>query len=148
MFAKVFWPLFVPLTVYLAEPEPGRRRALLPFIAVGLVVAAYFAWSVSSHTLQAMIGDGHIVYAGEPEAPAILQLAYFVVTGITALLYSYRTLRLFALIVLAGSLVSYLFYWEAFSSVWCYFAAAASAVLVFHFEHVRYMRRIEEGAAD
>jgi hypothetical protein len=40
-----------------------------------------------------------------------------------------------------GSVISYVFYWEAFSSVWCFFAAAASAVIVFHFERVRLLRR-------
>jgi hypothetical protein len=30
--------------------------------------------------------------------------------------------------------VAYVLYWEAFVSVWCFFAAAASAVILWHFE--------------
>jgi hypothetical protein len=139
--AKVLWPAFVPLAVFLVEPDRRRRQALLGFVGVGVAVALYFVWSVASHTVTSRIGDNHIVYGGEPVAPLGIQLAYFVVTGLTATLSSFRTLRVFAGIVLVGSVISYVFYWEAFSSVWCFFAAAASAVIVFHFERVRLLRR-------
>ena len=36
-----------------------------------------------------------------------------------------------------SALVSYFYYWEAFSSIWCFFAAGASVVIVLHFERVR-----------
>ncbi len=41
---------------------------------------------------------------------------------------------------LIGSLVAYIFYWEAFQSVWCYFAAAGSLVILGHFEWSRRRR--------
>jgi hypothetical protein len=39
-----------------------------------------------------------------------------------------------------GSIVAYAFYWEAFLSVWCFFAAAGSVVILAHFEHARRTR--------
>ena len=39
--------------------------------------------------------------------------------------------------LLTGSLVAYLFYWQAFQSVWCFFAAGGSVVILGHFEHSR-----------
>jgi len=37
----------------------------------------------------------------------------------------------------AGLVVAYAFYWEAFISVWCFFAAAASVAILCHFEWLR-----------
>lgn len=140
-FAKVFWPVTVPAAVYLVETDRHRRRLLAAVLAAGVVVASYFAWSILSHPVSAKIGHGHIVYTGEPLPPLAFAVAYFVVTGLTATLSSFQTLRAFAQIVLAGSLVSYLFYWEAFSSVWCFFAAAASVTIIIHFEQARHVPR-------
>jgi hypothetical protein len=44
------------------------------------------------------------------------------------------------LVVAIGSVVAWLFYAEAFVSVWCFFAATASVVILGHFEHLRRRR--------
>jgi hypothetical protein len=141
LFAKVFWPVVVPAAVYLVETDQRRRRMLAIVLAAGAVVASYFAWSILNHRVSAQIGHGHIVYTGEPLPPLAMAVAYFAVTGLTATLSSFWTLRAFAHVVLAGSLVSYVFYWEAFSSVWCFFAAVASVIIVVHFEQARHLPR-------
>ncbi len=66
-----------------------------------------------------------------------LATAYLVATGVSGLLSSRRTLVVLGAIILVGSAVAYAFYWEAFVSVWCFFAAAASAVILCHFEWSR-----------
>jgi hypothetical protein len=48
--------------------------------------------------------------------------------------------------VLAGSALAYVFYWEAFVSVWCFFAAAASVVILLHFERSRRARLRRAGS--
>ena len=45
-----------------------------------------------------------------------------------------RAVAALGLLVLVGSVAAYAFYWEAFVSVWCFFAAAASLVILGHFE--------------
>jgi len=52
-------------------------------------------------------------------------------------LSSHRTVTTLGFILLVGSVVAYVFYWEAFVSVWCFFAATASGVILFHFEAAR-----------
>lgn len=137
LFAKVLWPALVPAAARLVEPSPPRRAMIAVCLAMGLVVGLYFLWSVLTHSVTADIGHNHIVYSGEPPAPLPIRLAYFVVVGLPAILSSFQTLRLLAAIVFVGSVISYIFYWEAFSSVWCFFAAAASAVIAFHFVQAR-----------
>jgi hypothetical protein len=141
LFAKLFWPIFAPLAVLLAEPEPWRRRAMAACLAFGVAVALFFLWSFTVDSHASQIVGRHIVYSQTRGTPAIVGLAYLLATGITPALSSHRFLKRFAAIVIVGSLVSFLFYWEAFVSVWCFFATAVSAVLVLHFDRARATRR-------
>ena len=144
LFAKVLWPTLVPMATVLVEPDLRRRRLMLVLLAAGAAVGGYFLWSILTFGASARIGLGHIVYGGEPQAPVAVQVAYFAVTCLTALLSSFPAVRWFAGIVIVGSLTSYHVYWEAFSSVWCFFAAAASAVIVFHFRQVRRLPQVAQ----
>jgi hypothetical protein len=56
------------------------------------------------------------------------------------MLSSQRTVAMLGAIVSIGSIVAWLFYAEAFVSVWYFFAAAASVVILAHFERARRRR--------
>lgn len=60
-------------------------------------------------------------------------------------LSSRRTILVLGAVTGAGCVVAYLFHRQAFLSVWCFFAAAGSVVILAHFELVR--RRILQAAA-
>jgi len=53
------------------------------------------------------------------------------------MLSSWRTVAMPGAIVMAGCITAYILYWEAFASVWCFFAAGASVVILGHFEQSR-----------
>jgi hypothetical protein len=55
------------------------------------------------------------------------------------LLSSHRALFVLGVILVLGLAASLFFFYEALVSVWCFFAAAASIVLVFHFVTGRHM---------
>ena len=148
LIALVLWPVYVPLAVLLIEPNWWRRRVMCLCLAIGTGIGAYLLWSVLSGSYGAAILGGHIVYAREPrysDAVAIT-LAYFAATGLPMMLSSHRTVVGLGAIILVGSTVAYLFYWEAFVSVWCFFAAAASIVILCHFEGARRHRLRIAGA--
>lgn len=140
IFALVFWPAFSPFVSWLIEPDRRRARLILLPLAVGWSVAAYLFWSLATGVHGASIVGGHIVYDNNPGAPAAVGLLYLAATAGGPALSSLRAVQLLAAIVLLGSLVAYFVYYEAFVSVWCFFAAAASAVIVTHFERVRAAR--------
>jgi hypothetical protein len=137
----VFWPIFGPYAVLLIEPEALRRRLLGGCLAIGVGVAGYSLWYGLSSSPTASIMDGHIVYSGEPGLSHAIALLYLVATGMAPLLSSHRIVSLFGTVVVLGNFVTYAFYWEAFISVWCFFAALGSAVILAHFESVRRMQR-------
>jgi hypothetical protein len=139
-FAESFWPVYAPLAVLLIEPSKPRRRLMALCVLVGLGVAGYFLWSILMHAHAARILDGHIVYVTENKVSQPVGAAYMVATGFAVALSSYRMVVMLAAIVLVGSATAYVLYWEAFVSVWCFFAAAASVVVLFHFEQVHRRR--------
>lgn len=141
LFAKVVWPVLIPLAVTLAEPVPSRRRVMAVLSISGSLTGAFFLWSLLVHAHGAVIASGHISYSSEPFLPLIVNVMYVTATCCTPLQSSYASLKLLGAIVTVGSLVTYVFYWEAFTSVWCFFAAAASCVIVYHFEKVRQTRQ-------
>lgn len=60
-----------------------------------------------------------------------------VCAGLPLLLSSHKVVVWLGAVVLVGCVTANLFYWAAFASVWCFFAAVASAMLLFHFEQAR-----------
>ena len=101
-----------------------RRRRLSPI-------------EILAQSHAARLVDGHIVYVTEKKHSAAFGLAYLAATGLPLVLSSQRAVAALGVIVLIGCATAYALYWEALVSVWCFFAAAASVVIFFHFEAVR-----------
>jgi hypothetical protein len=139
-FAQVFWPLYAPGAALLVEPNQRRRRLMTPLLAVGGAVSVYLLWSDLSHPLGSSILNCHIVYVTGNPVSANLSLLYVAAVSLPLLLSSQRTLVVLGAIVLIGCVTSYYVYREAFLSVWCFFAAAGSAVIMAHFEGARRRR--------
>lgn len=141
LFAEVPWPIYAPVAVWLVEPNATRRKAMLICIGLGVGVSLYLLWWIVTHSHAAGLADGHIDYVTEARHSGALGVAYLVATCLAMLLSSRRTLVLLGVIVLIGSVAALFFYWEAFTeaftSVWCFFAAAASVVIIGHFEYER-----------
>jgi hypothetical protein len=139
-FAQVFWPVFAPAVPLLIEPVAWRRRIMLACLLLGAAVGAYLFWSIVNRSHGAIVLDGHIVYATKYEHAELIGAAYLAATGLPLLLSSRRAVLALGVIVILGSIVAYVFYWEAFISVWCFFAAVASAAILLHFERAHRAR--------
>ena len=139
VFAQVFWPIYAPFAVVLLEPNQRRRQVMLGYLAVGIGVGGWCLWSLLSHSHShaAVIRDGHVIYVTEPRHSNGLAPAYLAATCLPPALSSRRTVATLGAIVMVGCVVAYVLYWEAFASVWCFFAAAASGVILGHFEQSR-----------
>lgn len=136
-FAQVFWPVYVPITAALIEPNERRRKLIFVCVALGLGVGAFFLWPLVTQHHSALIMHDHIVYVTEYRYSDAVALTYLAAASLPLLVSSQRTVFALGAVILAGSVVAYVFYWEAFVSVWCFFAAGASVVLLWHFEWSR-----------
>lgn len=133
VFAKVLWPAYAPLAAGLVEPDPVRRRAMLALAVGGVAVGAYFLSDIVANERDAWILGGHIVYDSQPEVSWSFGAVYLLATCGAPLLSSHPAIRALGAVVLAGALVTWVFYWQAYSSVWCFFAALASGLCFYHF---------------
>jgi hypothetical protein len=139
-FADVFWPIYAPAAVLLIEPNATRRRFMRLCLAAGLGVAAYLLFLIVARSPSAHIQDEHMVYVIDNQHPFLVGFSYLAATGLPLMLSSQRTVALLGAIVLVGSAIAFVAYWEAFVSVWCFFAAAASVAVLGHFEWARQRR--------
>ncbi len=114
---------------------------MLLCLAVGLGVGGYMLWSFIAQPHSAAIVDDHIIYVTEHKRSAAIAFSYLAATSLPLFLSSQRMMLTLGVIILVGSGAAYLLYWEAFVSVWCFFAAAASIVILGHFEWSRRHRR-------
>jgi len=143
-YAEIFWPVFAPLAALLIEPERLRRRLILACLAVGVVLSAYLLVKMIGNPYTASAAIGHIVYSNGATYPTGIEVPYVAATTISLLLSSHRMIQLLALVILAGFGVAYVSFHASYISVWCFFAALASA-LVYWF--VRRDRRPGQGRA-
>lgn len=132
LFAKVLWPVYAPLTALLIEPDNRRRSAMYFILAGGAVAGAYFLYWIGLSSHEVGILDGHIVYRSPSSPPLTITIMYMLATCGALIISSHAAVRLFGVIVSAGAAITFAFYWQAFSSVWCFFAAAGSVVLLRH----------------
>jgi hypothetical protein len=140
LFAEVFWPIYGPLALLLIEPNQRRRQLMLLCLVAGISVGAYLLWFILKGPYGATISDGHIVYATEYVHSDTIPLAYLAATTLPLFLSSQRIMTALGVIILVGSAFAYMIYREAFVSVWCFFAAAASIVILYHFQWSRTQR--------
>jgi len=144
LLALVFWPIYAPLSALAVEADAKRRRWITVCLAGGIAVAAYFLGSLGTEPRTATIDGAHIVYSADPALPGVIRVLYPIATCFSLMLSSHRSIRLLGAVIFLGSVVAYWVYWNAFASVWCFFAAAASGLILFHFESAR--RRAGVGA--
>lgn len=135
--AKALWPVYAPMAVMLAEPRPERRRLMEICLVAGAALSANLLAGLAVYHQSATLHVGHIRYATEQAIPFWTFLLYAVVVCTPLMASSHRAIRLFGAIVFAGGIAGALGYAFEFVSVWCFFAAVASGVLVAHFEGQR-----------
>ncbi len=133
IFALVLWPIYSALAVLSIEPDNWRRVVLTGIAVSGCLLSVYLLGALVNDPPVAVIRGHSIAYPSDVSPFSWLQMPYLLCTCGPSLLSSHKTIRAFGLIVLLGFSVSaYAYYW-AFISVWCFFAAAGSSVLYFHF---------------
>lgn len=133
IFAQIVWPLFMPVCAWKFEHRPGRRKAIAATFLAGCALSVYIISSLLQHAPAATALAHHIHY----ELYFALAhkwyygLVYFVPAVLSLLLSSQRSLRWLGGLLLASYVCArLLFHWYVIS-VWCFFAAALSLLILF-----------------
>jgi uncharacterized protein DUF6629 len=133
IFAFIVWPVFIPIAVYLAEKNKKRRMFLKVHIGVGLVVGAYLMMILLNNPIEVTIIEHSVRYLMEVPLMYYWALAYlFAVCG-SALISSHKMIAYFGFVSFLAYWISYYFYIDVFTSVWCFMSAILSLLIYAHF---------------
>ena len=132
--AYVMWPILGPLAGWLMEPNGPRKKIFAAFLAAGLAVGGYLAYAAVMHPqvpIQAHEWGGHLHYLNDFAYMPRIEILYFITASIPLLFSTNRTAVMFAVVLSAAFIATWLTYnVKVLPSVWCFYAAIGSAVVV------------------
>jgi hypothetical protein len=147
LYAQGLLPFLLPLSVWLFEPTATRRRAMLPFVAIGTVTSLYMLWALMTYPLEISVRGNSIVYVNQGTNYTTLAIAYVIATCGSLFFSKVRDMVIFGLANLAILLTVMAVKRYAFTSLWCAYAAVASVVILAYFWKSRFTRPFRYGEA-
>jgi hypothetical protein len=131
LFAQIVWPLWVPVSVAILEPDIKRKKILTLLIGVGLLVAAYFAHRLWTYGVHPNIDGHHVAYKQfyRDSLNHVADVLYGLATLVPIFLSKVKRMWMFGLTVLTAYVVTYIFYVNYILSVWCFFSAIMSVLI-------------------
>lgn len=135
-FALWFWQFWVPIATAAVEPPGARRRTFIAIGLLGLLLgAAGYAEAVEVGRGEVRVIHNSIRYVFPDHigglANSVWGIAYVVVVSAPPLLSNNPRIRGFGVALLLSAAFSHYIFMYAFSSVWCFFAAALSVYLAY-----------------
>lgn len=122
-------PALVPIAVTLIAP-PDRRRLMLPFVGLGLAVAAVLLWSVLDGPITVVPHEHALEYEAGVPAGLLVAVLYVVAVIGPPLLHGNRFVVAFGVVNLVGLTIVAIAYVDAFASLWCVYAAVSSVLIL------------------
>ena len=133
LFSHVLWPVYVPIAVSLLEPISWRRRVLVWIALAGGAVGLFLLYFLVTLPIVAQVEGHHIAYKS-PHFYAVTVMALYVLgTCVSSMFSSYGSVRWFGVVSLLSFGAASVFYAAWFISVWCFFAAVLSSIILLHF---------------
>ncbi len=134
-FALAWWPVYVPLTVYILERDAIRKKLMLLFLAGGsLFAVVQYGIFLYRHEAAHIVNQCIYYHIQTPWSPFFVVL-YGLATVGAGLFSTKRTIQIFSLFIGFFAMISWRYYTTTFASVWCFFAATLSFMLWFHFAY-------------
>ncbi|HTM68277.1 MAG TPA: DUF6629 family protein [Candidatus Binatia bacterium] len=132
MFSHVLWPIYVPVAVRMIEPGRQRKKFLNWFILLGVSISIYILYYVFTGPVTSTLGARGIWYEIPFPNFVVVPLAYVFATCGSCFFSRHKFVRVFGMALFASLIIAYWFYQEAFTSVWCFFAAILSFIVIAH----------------
>jgi hypothetical protein len=113
---------------------------MLAFAILGAGLALYILWGLIAYPLQVSAHGHGIVYFNQISTTTLVAMLYVTATCGALFFSGFRPLVLLGLLNLVGLLVVMLVKRYEFTSLWCAYAAAVSAIIYFFFRRSRGVR--------
>jgi len=145
LFSHILWPAYIPIAVLLLETVGWRRGALGALVGTGIALSAWLLGAIAADGIASRAVGKHIEYETGHVFSHGTAAVYALATVVSLLISSSPTVRLFGVLSLLSGMAAYWFYATSFVSVWCYFAALLSVVVLLHFK-LRWKTRLPASA--
>jgi hypothetical protein len=139
IFAQVIWPFWIPLSFLLIERAPKRRKILRYLLAGGIIGSLFLTYRLVFYTAVAHIDGCHIAYhIGSTKMMLwVTGILYLGAIVIAPFFSSWKRTKVLASVNLVSLILTQLFFQYYFVSVWCFFAAAQSILIVLVMREIR-----------
>ena len=127
-FAFCFWPIWIPLSLYLAENNQPKKFLLLLFTGAGLTYSLFSGWHVFFGQLDAAAVSHSVQYTTSLSTNELWP--YMVIVFTPWFISSLPKMAYLGLALIASALVAGYLYVETFTSVWCFFSAIVSVLII------------------
>lgn len=141
--AYTFWPIYLPLSLFLLETNAIRKKILAAVSCVGIIFSLYIAINLIKNGYSSAISCcDHLRYLVQVPYETIVRWIYGALLWI-ALLFgcSSKIFTMYGFLMIFSYLASYFWFKETFESVWCFFAAILSISIYIFF---RYQDRLSK----
>lgn len=132
-FAFLVWPTYIPIATWSHERDPQRRFLLKSFIFIGVAVTVSLLYFLFTQSLEIQTHAHRLFYQIDIPYEMVVVGLYLVATVGSLILSTDRFVRWFGLLSFTFAGVAWVIYEQAFTSVWCYFAAVLSFIIVIRF---------------
>jgi len=163
-FATIFWPVFVPFAVFMAEEDADRKRILAVLMGIGGLVSLAYLVQLLNSDVSAGVAGHSIQYTSQIKAGASLPVwmlsgaqggsdwilvPYAAATIGSLACSSLLPVRLFAVVVAISLVTLMVLNRTTLVSVWCFFAASGSLMIVpaIHAARFKYALASQRNAA-
>lgn len=139
VFAQVIWPTWIPLAFLQLERFPARKKVMRGFLLGGIAVSLMLFYRMLFYPLTARVEGCHITYAAPATEliPAIIAILYLGAIVVTPFFSSWKKALLLASVNVLSLSVTLIFFEIYFVSVWCFFAAVQSVIIILIMREVR-----------
>ncbi|SDY36051.1 DUF6629 family protein [Nitrosomonas sp. Nm58] len=135
IFIGVIWPFYAPFAIHQGETDNRARKVMISMIVVGLGLAAYTIAGLINEPIMVYIVNNNMRYVHEVEGQQFVLVMYLFATCVPFILSSDRGLNITGIVISLGFFVAFYAYRETFASIWCFFAAVASALIYVYIDN-------------
>lgn len=128
--SQPLWPIWVPLIMWLMETDKRRKKILYYFLLLGGASSFYMLYCLVRYDISAVAEHGHIRYYRDFPHLNIMRPLNFVTIAVTPFLSTLRQTKLLAAAMMASLIMTYFFFTNYLISVWCFFAAILSLLII------------------
>lgn len=133
IFAQIVWTLWIPFSLLLLEEDALRKTILRILLGAGVTLSVYHVWGLMAHPITSQVLDCHIFYDVEYLRPYKLYsgFAYGIASIVPCFFSSVKRMWWLGAAFLLSYIATQIIYTTYVISVWCFFAALLSTIVIF-----------------